>query len=145
MFPAFSEEVSRPVDSISPRLFFLDIPKFDSDLNAVLSRKSEAVDVNFYDPVSPNNEPERLQKWISAVEQAGGTVKVEPPPNDAVPKNPLVLLSLFAGLWSGLKALNEIKKERAYLAAANRNVAIVLDRDSSGQVVVKQITFSSRH
>jgi hypothetical protein len=41
-------------------------------------------------------------------------VKVEPPPNDAVPKNPLVLLSLFAGLWSGLKALNEIKKERAY-------------------------------
>jgi hypothetical protein len=49
------------------KLSFLDISKFDRDLSGSLQDKNTSVEVAFYDRVSPNNVPDRLQKWISVV------------------------------------------------------------------------------
>jgi hypothetical protein len=128
----------------SPGVIFLDLPKFDNDLEAWLMRKPNTVDVNFYEPISPNHLPERLQKWIHAAEKSGGKIRVNAPPNDPTAKSPLVLASLMGGLWSSLKILDDFRKERIYDAAVNRDVVLVLDRDPNGHVVVKRVTFSMR-
>lgn len=133
-----------PATPAPPTIAFIDIPKFDRDLHQALSGKAEPVNVSFYERVSPNSMPERLQKWISAVEKTGGKVDVEPPPNEPVPKSPLFLIGLIGSLWSAIKALTEIKEEAVYLSAAKRNVLIVLDRDATRQVVVARVTFSPR-
>ncbi|MBM3968048.1 MAG: hypothetical protein FJ308_23775, partial [Planctomycetes bacterium] len=51
---------------------FIDLTKFDSDLEKALSTQKESVLVTFYEKTSPNNMPNRLQKWISSVEKSGG-------------------------------------------------------------------------
>ena len=66
------------------KLSFLDFSKFDRDLSGPLQDKNASVEVAFYDKVSPNNVPDRLQKWISVVEADGGKVLVERPPNELV-------------------------------------------------------------
>jgi hypothetical protein len=140
---AHAQSTSAPEGNI-PTVPFIDIPKFDRDLYNALSHKTEQVNVSFYDQVSPNKMPERLQKWISAVEKTGGKVDVEPPPNEPVPKSPLFLIGLIGSLWSAIKALAEIKEESVYLAAAKRNVVIVLDRDATRQIVVARVNFLPR-
>jgi hypothetical protein len=73
------------------RLSFLDISKFDRDLSGSLQDKNASVEVAFYDKVSPNNVPDRLQKWISVVEADGGKVLVKTRPNELVSRNPFDL------------------------------------------------------
>ena len=98
-------------------IVFIDIGKFDSELHASLVEKSEPVVVSFYDKVSPNAMPERLQKWLTTVERSGGKIEIEPPANELAPKNPALLLSLFSGLWSSMKAASQIQDEQVVKAA----------------------------
>lgn len=120
---------------------FIDISKFDAELSASLAGKNEPITVSFYEKVSPNGVPERLQKWLTTVERSGGTIDVEPPPNELTPKNPMILLSLFTGLWSGMKAITEIRDEQVVNAAKGRSAVISLERNSDKQLVVSKVTF----
>lgn len=122
---------------------FIDIPKFDRELHAALSNQTDPVNVTFYEKVSPNKVPERLQKWISIVEKTGGKVDIEPPPDEPVPKGAF-LLSLLGALWSAVKAFTEIQEESQYLAASKRNAVISLERDATRQIVVARVTFVAR-
>jgi hypothetical protein len=122
-------------------IVFIDIGKFDSELHASLSEKSEPVVVTFYDKVSPNAMPERLQKWLTSVERSGGKIEIEHPANELAPKNPALLLSLFSGLWSGMKAVAEIQDEQALKAARGKTAVISLERNAANQLVVGKVTF----
>jgi hypothetical protein len=125
-------------------LTFLDVPKFDRDLSASLASPFEAVDVGFYDRVSPNDMPQRLQKWLSAVEKSGGRIDVQPPPNDLVPKNPVALIGLLGSLMSSLQAIEQFSTERLFDAAKGRNVTVALDRNAAGDVIVTKVIFRKR-
>ena len=60
---------------------FIDLSKFDSDLERALKGSNESITVMFYEKTSPNNMPNRLQKWVTAVEKSGGKINIEPPPD----------------------------------------------------------------
>ena len=126
------------------RLSFLDISKFDRDLSGSLQDKNASVEVAFYDKVSPNNVPDRLQKWISVVEVNGGKVLVEPPPNELVSRSPLAALSLIGTLITSIKGLAQFNSERIYESAKGRDAVITLERGSNGDVPVKAIKFVMR-
>ena len=126
------------------RLSFLDISKFDRDLSGSLQDKNASVEVAFYDKVSPNNVPDRLQKWISVVEFNGGKVLVEPPPNELVSRSPLAALSLIGTLITSIKGLAQFNSERIYESAKGRDAVITLERGSNGDVPVKAIKFVMR-
>lgn len=138
--------VKAPTDDArtANEVVFLDLPKFDKDLSAALSRHKNTVAVDFYEPVSPNQVPIRLQNWISSAEKSGGKISVIAPPSDPVPKSPMLAANLLSGLWSSLKLLDDFRKDKIYDAAANRDVMVSLDRDIHGQVVVKRVIFSMR-
>lgn len=126
------------------KISFLDIPKFDRDLSGSLNEKNKTVEVAFYDKVSPNNVPDRLQKWISVVEADGGKVLVEPPPNELVSRSPMAAISLVGTLISSIKGLAKFNSDRVYEAAKGRDTVISLERNSKGEIVINSIKFVRR-
>jgi len=125
-----------------PKLSFIDLAKFDKDLAASLSSDMHSVDVFFYEKVSPNKIPERMQQWISAVESSGGKVKVETPPNEPQAKSPLALLSLLGTAYSALKDQFTPPAATLLKAAQGRNAVISLERGPTGGLLVEKIQFT---
>jgi len=128
----------------APVVRFIDITKFDTDLERALTNGNAPVNVTFYERTSPNNMPNRLQKWISSVEKSGGRVDVEPPADEPTPRSPALLLGLLGGLWSSIKAWGEIREQAVLRAAQTRDAVIVLERNASGEVIVSRVTFNVR-
>ena len=124
-----------------PNLDFIDIAKFDRDMAASLADKYEAVEVKFYEKVSPNSMPERLQNWLSSVEKTGGKVEVKRPEGEPIPKDAFSLISLASTLFSFLKSKALIPFDNNYKSAKDRNAIIQLERNKEGNVVVSSITF----
>lgn len=123
---------------------FIDLSKFDSDMEKALNVSKETVTVTFYEKTSPNNMPNRLQKWVTSVEKSGGKIEVEPPPDEPRARSPVMLIGLLGGLWSSIKAWGEIKEKSMLEAAQSRNVQIYLERNSTGDIIVSRVTFSPR-
>lgn len=130
---------ARPIDE--PDLLFVDISKFDDQLATRLASNSAVVSVGFYDKISPNSFPPRLEKWLKAVEKNGGQIAITPPSSDLTPKSPAVLIGLLGSLWASIKAIREIKEERLLQATAGHDAELVLERNSAGAVVVARVNF----
>ena len=138
--------LTTPVDTqtLSGKLNFIDVAKFDRDLASAMSQKNNITEVAFYEKVSPNSVPERLQKWLAVVEAKGGKVLVEPPPNELVSRSPFAALSLVGSLISTIKGLAHFNSEKIYDAANGRDAVISLQRNNKGEVVVNTIKFVKR-
>jgi len=140
---------STPINTSEPitpqaRVSFIDISKFDRELASSVDSPLESVDVVFYDRVGPNNMPERLQKWLAAVEKNGGVVRVVPPPNEIAPRDPLALLGLVGSLFSVIKSLAAINTDRVFETVKGRDAAIALERNAAGELVVGKLQFTKR-
>jgi len=130
-----------PKDSIT----FIDTQKFDSELANSLANSKNPVDVEFYSPVTPNEIPPRLEKWMAVAEASGGKVTVTQPPNELAPKDPLLLLGLITGLWEAIKIVQgQYSSYSAEDSAKNRNVNIALARNSQGSLYVQKVVFTPR-
>jgi len=130
-----------PKDSIT----FIDTQKFDSELANSLANSKNPVDIEFYSPVTPNEIPPRLEKWMAIAEASGGKVTVTQPPNELAPKDPLLLLGLFTGLWEAIKIVRgQYSSYSAEDSAKNRNVNISLARNSQGALYVQKVVFTPR-
>jgi hypothetical protein len=125
-------------------IVFVDLQRFDAQLASTLSTPRPAVDVDFYDKVSPNELPVRLQRWLTEVEAQGGKIRVEPPPNDMGARSPLAALSLVSGLLNSMKLIDKVQTDRMYQSVRNHDVVIQLDRDPSGEVRVASLRFQKR-
>ena len=123
------------------KIDFIDISSFDRDLSTSLSDKHNSVEVAFYEKVSPNHVPDRLQKWLSSVEKTGGKVEVRRPEGEFASKDPFALLSLAGTLFSTLKTLATKPFEQDYETAKGRNAIIQLERNKSGEAVISKIMF----
>ena len=130
--------------AVNTRISFLDISKFDRDLSAALKNQPSTIEVAFFDNVSPNNVPERLQKWMAVIEADGGKIMVEAPPQEAATRSPFAALSLIGTLISSIKKIERYRSEQIYDAAKGRNAVISLDRNDKGEVFVKHINFVQR-
>ncbi len=144
LFACSSEPKLSKATDLSNDLSFVDIGKFDADLSSSLSQQYESVNVSFYEKVSPNQIPDRLQKWVSSVEQSGGRVSIEPPPGEVAPKDPFTIIGLIASMIGGAKNFAEFKTNRTYDSAKNRDAVISLERNPKGEVVVAKIQFLKR-
>jgi hypothetical protein len=123
---------------------FIDLSKFDTDLERALKNHKESISVVFYEKTSPNNMPNRLQKWVTAVEKSGGKIDIEPPPDEPRPRSPAMLIGLLGGLWSSIKAWGEIRERAMLDAVQTRNVLIHLERNAAGEIIVGKVTFPTR-
>lgn len=121
---------------------FIDLPKFDNDLAHALASGQPSVEVSFYLRTTPNDLPQRLQRWLTSVEQNGGHLNIKQPEGELAPKNPAVLVGLLGGLWSSLKALSEIRDRQRLDATAGHDAALHLSRNPQGDVLIEKIVFT---
>jgi len=123
-------------------LTFVDTKNFDNEFAASLADKKTPITVEFYSPITPNSIPPRLEKWMAMVETEGGKITVNQPPNELAPKDPLILLGLFTGLW---ELVNKLRGQKdAYSMedrVKDRNVVINLARNPQGTLYVDKIIF----
>jgi hypothetical protein len=139
-----TQRPERTAEEVHGPLRFVDVQKFDRDLADSLRNADQPVDVLFYEKVSPNDVPQRLQKWIAAAESGGGKLHVEPPPDEPTPKNPLALIGLLGSLFSNAKVVGQISDEAMFASARGRDVIIALERNSRREIVISKITLAKR-
>lgn len=124
------------------KLTFVDTKSFDNEFATSLAKNKAPVTVDFYSPVTPNSLPPRLEKWMAIAETEGGKIIVNQPQGELAPKDPLLLLGLFTGLW---EVVSRLKGQRdSYSmeeAVKNRNVIINLARNPQGNLYVDKIIF----
>ena len=136
---------STPKEPPKPIVTFIDLQKFDDQLSSSLSGIKDPVAVNFYSPVTPNEIPQRMQKWLAMIEQSGGRVDVTGPDGEPTPKDPTIIFSLFGSMYSGIKALigkfDAIGMENI---ARSRDANILLGRNTQGNLYIQKIEFKTR-
>jgi hypothetical protein len=123
---------------------FFDVKKFDHDLYHALKSSEPEVIVVMYEKVSPNDTPDRLQKWLNSVEKNGGKIDIEPPPNELVPRNPFALIGLVGGLWDAIKAASDFRDSQLTQSVKGRDAVIRLERNARGEIVVGSIAFKKQ-
>jgi len=126
------------------QLNFIDLGKFDRELAVSLKDIDESVGVSFYEKVSPNQVPERLQKWISSVEQSGGRVNVEQPKGEMTSKDPFSIISIISSIIGGAKNFADYRKNDIYQNMKGRDAVVELERNPKGEVVVSRVQFVKR-
>jgi len=123
-------------------LTFVDTKSFDNEFAATLAKNKTPIVIDFYSPVTPNSIPPRLEKWMAMAETEGGKISVNQPPNELAPKDPLILLGLFTGLWEVINKLRGQKDSYSMEESVkNRNVVINLARNSQGTLYVDKVIF----
>ena len=127
-----------------PRLQFIDMGGFDQTLSSSLNTASPKVEVGFYDKVTPSALPERLQKWMAAVESRGGKVKITPPPSNVTAKNPFLLISAISSIWSASGMVKDASAESRFAVAGNYDAELVLKQDDKGDTLVEKLVFVQR-
>lgn len=133
--------------SVVPKqnITFIDSSKFDQEMSNSLSSDESNVKVTFYNPVSPNQIPPRVEKWLSEVDSTGGKITIAQPTGELAPKDPMMLFGLFSSLWAYFKTATGIS-DMANLKTSvkDRNAVIQLERNKQGEIIIDKITFPAR-
>ncbi len=129
-----------------PNVTFIDTQKFDNDLTSSLESIKNPVEVTFLNPVSPNEIPPRMEKWLSLVEKSGGKINISTPANEPTPKNPALIFGLFSGLWNAIKMYRtETAGKSMEDAVKGRDANITLARNPQGNLFIQKIVFDERN
>ncbi len=141
---AQAAELARIADAAIPKLQFIDMGGFDQSLSTSLNTASPKVEVGFYDKVAPSALPERLQKWMAAVESRGGKVKITPPPSNVTAKSPFLLISAISSIWTASGMVKDASAESRFAVAGNYDAELVLKQDDRGDTLVEKLVFVQR-
>lgn len=106
---------------------FIDLDLFDSSLSKNMHGKSQRVTVNFPNqPVTVNDMPLRLQRWLSAVHKHGGGISVETR-EGYVQKD---LIALMGIVMSGYK----LAKQSLPTVLGRQYKAVIVLEDQNGAI-----------
>jgi len=89
-------------------LTYLDTDRFDDNLSAMLKDRPPTVTVSFLDPPGVGEMPPRMNQWLAAVEQNGGSIDLEGHHPDQ--KSAGAVLALLALVKEGHKMYKESRK-----------------------------------
>ena len=113
---------------------YFNSTSFDKKLSAVMRNKEPAIQLTFPTPFTTNEIPERIDKWLTVVEDYGGTVEVVP---EEVERG--LLSSLIATLVR--RVFEKIKEKRLYGPAKNYDATVYYETRTG---VVTRIIFSKK-
>lgn len=116
---------------------FLDTGAFDSDLSSSMRAAISTITVTTLSPVTVNEIPERLEKWLAAVRENGGTINIEPKTKSLVS----VVGLLFSMLDEYSYLFNTTITNNQYSASVNYNVLISYQPDNG---IIDNIQFIIR-
>ena len=127
-------------------LNFVEIESFDQNLSESMSADLNTIQVKMIGPVSINQIPERLGKWLSVVRDKNGrviltktrTAQKSSNDNNEVETSKLPIVLILGALPSTYKFL---KQESIYGVAANYNVKIFYNPESG---IIEKLIFQKK-
>lgn len=125
-------------------LRFIDLQSFDEALSRALGEGPPTVEVAFYDRVTPNALPTRLQTWMGAVETHGGRIQVIPDPDALAARNPVLIVGALTTLWSAFKVGSEVAYRALFRKAQGYDAQIRLRNNAAGEALIDRIVFVRR-
>jgi hypothetical protein len=119
-----------PVDRADPAprddIDFIDLDTFDASISSNMRKRTELLAVNFPNqPVSINEIPSRLQRWLSAVHKYGGGITVET--EDGLVRKDL--LTVVGVMVSGY----QLAKQYLPVLTSQRYKAVIVLENSDGR------------
>jgi len=114
------------------KVTFIDVDIFDQDVSASMSAETEEITVSMLAPVSINQMPERLSKWLNVVSKKGGHIEITPKP---MGKSATWLLGLLPFV------MPHLKEEWLYGAATDYNAKIFYQPDTGK---VEKVVFTQK-
>jgi hypothetical protein len=133
-----------PTASPAEPLRFIDLQSFDEALSRALSEGRPTVAVAFYDRVTPNALPARLQSWMAAVETHGGKIQVVPDPDALATRNPVLIIGALTTLWSAFKVGSEMAYRALFRKVQGYDAQIRLRNNAAGESLIDRIVFVRR-
>lgn len=130
----------REVDSQGPlpeviRLTYLDIDAFDSRLADAMENRAKRIEVRVSYGFPVNDIPPRIGKWLSAIEEAGGEVKLAPLEAEETDTR-----GLAAGLIPvAIQLYNVLSEKRQYSHSEDYPLAVLAYDETEGRVT--RLTF----
>jgi len=122
---------------------FFDTESFDKKLSAILKEGQPAVKVNFQAPADVNKIPERLEKWLAAVQKEEGNVEFREDPEYKGQITRGGPIAIVFGLVQFIPMLyNMIKDNRLYSPAENYNVTVYYIK---GQGTMTKVIFTQKN
>jgi len=112
---------------------FTDTETFDRDVADSMSANVAAITVTPVAPISMNQMPERLSKWLGAVADKQGKVELDPKPNT---KSLSLILSLLPIVYDFLMA-----QSSPYELAKNYDVTVAYQPETGA---VKNLVFRKK-
>jgi len=129
--------LAMPARDDVPMLTFLDSSVFDRDLSDALRAHPHELHVNAPERFGLSHIPPRLEKWLSAVKDSGGTVKAQP-----VAQEPLAMRGLLGMAIDLVVALfDAIHQGILYGPAHDYNVVLYYRQDTG---IVEDTVFRRR-
>lgn len=121
-----------------PEIAYIDTAAFDRSLTSSLGANLDRVEVPVDDRISPIAIPDRLNKWLAAVDAGGGSVQVKQVETDKGKSRgfPLVLIGLAVEVVRMLRANPE---EKLYQPAANYDADIFVRQGPNGERVIERV------
>ena len=123
---------------------YIDTNSFDRSLASSLNAELETIEIPVSDRMSPVAIPDRLNKWLSAVDANGGNIQVKQIPDEQGGKQrgfPIAVIGLAIEV---VRLLRGTPEERLYKPAANYDADIMVRQGPNGERVIERVLLKRR-
>lgn len=117
-------------------LVFADLPVFDRTFAQSLSSANGPVVVTSADFITLKQMPQRLEKWLAAVDDGGGKIETQALDNTEPATRSIGLIFTLIG---AIRQVREMARDAQYATARNFNATIFYRLDAKGDRVVDRI------
>jgi hypothetical protein len=133
-----------PAPPPKEKVGYLDTTSFDRSLSSSLNADLETIEIPVTDRMSPVAIPERLNKWLSAVDANGGNIQVKQLPDESGGKQrgfPIAVIGLAIEV---VRLLRGTPEERMYKPAANYDADIMVRQGPNGERIIDRVLLKRR-
>ncbi|KHD06256.1 hypothetical protein PN36_34185 [Candidatus Thiomargarita nelsonii] len=114
-------------------LKYINANSFDQRLSVAMEQETPEIEIGILSPFSSNNIPERLDNWLSAINENGGKVKPKPADGERIIESLKIILG------------NIYQDFTRYAPAKNYSVAeLIYRRNESGEAMIEKIILKKR-
>ena len=133
-----------PAPPPKEKVTYIDTNSFDRNLSSSMAANLETIEVPVDDRISPVAIPDRLNKWLAAVDANGGDIQVKQVETTAQGKTrgfPIAVIGLAIEV---VRLLRSDPAEQLYKSAGNYDADIMVRQGPSGERVIERVVLKRR-
>ena len=133
-----------PAPPPKEKVTYIDTNSFDRNLSSSMNASLDTIEIPVDDKISPVAIPDRLNKWLAAVDANGGDIQVKQVETTAQGKTrgfPIAVIGLAIEV---VRLLRGDPAEQLYKSAGNYDADIMVRQGPSGERVIERVVLKRR-